>query len=157
MRGKKQAKKRQLTKDKKYNSILIAEFINKVLLDGKKQKSTKIVYDALDIVEEKTKKPALEVFEDAIKKASPELEVRSKRIGGATYQVPVEVSQSRKIDLVLRWLIGATRGKPGKPMSEYLAKEIIAMKKGEGVVITKKENVHKMAEANKAFAHFARF
>lgn len=157
MRGKKQAKKRQIEKDKKYDSLLIAEFINKVLQDGKKQKSTKIVYDALDIVEKKTKKPALEAFEEAIRKASPELEVKSKRIGGATYQVPVEVAPERKIDLVLRWLIGATRSKQGKPMSQYLANEIIAMKKGEGAVIAKKDNVHKMAEANKAFAHFARF
>ncbi len=157
MRGKKQAKKRQIDKDKKYSSVLVAEFINKVLVDGKKAKSIKIVYDALAIVETKTKKPALEAFEEAIRKASPEVEVRSKRIGGATYQVPVEVSPERKIDLVLRWLINTTRTKQGKSMGEYLADEIIAMKKGEGAVIIKKDNVHKMAEANKAFAHFARF
>lgn len=157
MRGKKQAKKRVIAKDKKYNSILVAEFINKILMGGKKEKATKIVYNALEIVETKSKKPALEVFEDAMRKASPEVEVKSKRIGSATYQVPVEVATNRKVDLVLRWLIGATRTRQGKKMEVYLADEILAMYKGEGAVITKKDNVHKMAEANKAFAHFARF
>lgn len=157
MRGKKQAKKRIIENDKRYNSALVAELINKILIGGKKAKSQKIVYNTLEIIEEKTKKPALEVFEEALRKASPEVEVRSKRIGGATYQVPVEVSTNRKIDLVLRWLIQSTRGRQGKNMANYLSDEILAMYKGEGAVIKKKENVHKMAEANKAFAHFARF
>jgi small subunit ribosomal protein S7 len=157
MRGKKQAKKRPPYLDTKYNSTLIGELINKVLMDGKKEKAQKIVYSALEIIEVKSKKPALEVFEMAIRKASPEIEVKSKRIGGATYQVPVEVSPGRKIDLVLRWLIGTARSKQGKKMDNYLAEEIISMYSGEGSVIKKRDDVHKMAEANKAFAHFARF
>lgn len=157
MRGKKHAKKRVISKDSRYSSSLVAEFINKILVEGKKEKAQKIVYNTLKIIQDKTKKVPIETLESAIKKASPEVEVRSKRIGGATYQVPVEVSPHRKIDLVLRWLIQSTRSRQGKKMSEYLANEIISMTKGEGAVIRKKENVHKMVEANKAFAHFARF
>ena len=156
MRGKKQAKKRHIEPDKKYNSTLITEFINKLLLHGKKEKAKKIAYKSLEIAEAKLKQPATECFENAIKRAAPEVEVKSKRIGGATYQVPTEVAGNRKTDLVLRWLIDIARTKKGKPMYEYLADEIIAMNRGEGAVISKRDNVHKMAEANKAFAHFAR-
>lgn len=156
MRGKSFTKKRKLVPDEKYDSLLIAEFINKVMLDGKKSTATRIVYKCLSEVETKTKKKALESFDIALKNGAPLLEVRSKRIGGATYQVPVEVSSNRKVDLVLRWLIESARSKQGQSMEKYLADEILAMYKGEGTVIKKRNDVHKMAEANKAFAHFAR-
>lgn len=156
MRGKSFAKKRKLVPDKKYSSELISEFINKVMLDGRKETATRIVYDCLAEVEDKTKKKALDAFEIALKNGAPLLEVRSKRIGGATYQVPVEVTQGRKVDLVFRWLIESARSKQGQSMQKYLAEEILAMYKGEGAVIKKRNDVHKMAEANKAFAHFAR-
>lgn len=157
MRGKKQAKKRKINPDRKFKSLLIAELINKVLMQGKKEIAQKIVYQALEQVSEKTKKGAMEIFEKAVKNASPLLEVRSKRIGGATYQVPMEVSDSRKIDLVYRWLITTARKKKGKPITDSLTEEILSMYKNEGAVMKKREDLHKMAEANKAFAHFARF
>lgn len=157
MRGKSNYKKQIIEPDAKYNSMIIAELINKIQISGKKENAKKIVYNSLEIVKKNTKKEELEVFEQAIKIASPEVEVRSKRVGGANYQVPVEVSSSRKIDLVLRWLINAARTKKGKPMDKKLANEILQMYKNEGAVIKKRDDVHRMAEANKAFAHFARF
>ena len=157
MRGKSKIKKRVIAPDKKYNSLLIAELINKLTLKGYKTKSEKIVYKSFDIVEKNLKKPPFEVFDQAVKIASPQIEVRSKRIGGANYQVPVEVLPHRKVDLVIRWLLAAARTRHGKPMEEKLADEIILMSKGEGAVIKKRDDVHRMAEANKAFAHFARF
>jgi small subunit ribosomal protein S7 len=157
MRGKAQAKKREIAPDEKYNSTLVSEFINKILINGYKDKAKNIVYGSLEIVEKNTKKPALEALETAIKFASPQVEVKSKRIGGANYQVPMEVPPHRKIDLVFRWLIGAARTRHGQSMEKKLAEEITAMYKGEGAVIKKRDDVHRMAEANKAFAHFARF
>jgi len=157
MRGKSKYKKRELVPDEKFKSQLVTEFINKVLRYGKKETASKIVYNSLEIASQKIKKPPMEVFEAAMRNASPEVEVRSKRIGGATYQVPVEVASYRKIDLVLRWLINSCRIRHGKKMENLLADEIISMYNNEGNIIKKRNDVHRMAEANKAFAHFARF
>lgn len=157
MRGKSKYKKQNIKPDQKFNSILVTELVNKIQISGKKENALNIVYKAFEIIEKNTKKKPLEVFEHSIKIASPEVEVKSKRIGGANYQIPVEVSSTRKIDLVLRWLINAARTKKGKSMDQKLANEILYMYKGEGAVIKKRDDVHKMAEANKAFAHFARF
>ena len=157
MRGRKYIKKREIKPDKKYNSVLIEKLINKLLIGGKKEVSRNIVYKSFDIVKEKTKKDPLVVFETAIKNASPLLEVRSKRIGGATYQVPMEVKEDRKVTLAMRWIIGAARAKQGKNMEIFLANEIIDSYNKTGSAMAKRENMHKMAEANKAFAHYARF
>jgi len=140
----------------KYNSDALAKFINHVMLDGKKVTATTVVYDALDAIAEqmKTENP-MEVFDTALKNAAPAVEVRSRRVGGANYQVPREVRLERKNFLSMKWIIDAARAKKGQPMHLKLAAEIIAASKNEGEAVKKKENTHKMAEANKAFAHFA--
>jgi len=139
-----------------YNSQKLGKFINNVMWDGKKETSRKIVYTAFDIVKEKTGNPnPLEVFDTAIKNAGPLVEVRSRRIGGANYQVPREVRPDRRTSLAMRWIITAARGKKGAPMAEKLAEEIILASKNEGIAIKKRDDTHKMAESNKAFAHFA--
>ena len=142
--------------DSVYNSVDLARFINYIMLDGKKETARKIVYGAMDIIKEKvTDKEVLEVFEAAIKNAGPVTEVRSRRVGGANYQVPVEVRPSRQKSLAMRWIINGARSKKGKDMKFFLADELILAANNEGEAVRKKENVHKMAEANKAFAHFA--
>ncbi|MCX6755768.1 MAG: 30S ribosomal protein S7 [Candidatus Nomurabacteria bacterium] len=139
-----------------YNSQKLGKFINNVMWDGKKETSRKIVYGAFDIIKEKTGNPnPLEVFDTAIKNAGPLVEVRSRRIGGANYQVPREVRPDRRTSLAMRWIIDAARGKKGAPMAEKLAEEIILASKNEGIAIKKRDDTHKMAESNKAFAHFA--
>lgn len=150
-------KKRQLVPDSRYNSILISKLINYTMINGNKETAKKLVYQTLDKIEKQTKTNGLEVLQTAIKKAAPLMEVKSKRIGGATYQVPIEVSDDRKITLALRWLIQAAREKQGKSFDEFLKEEILNVVKETGSVITKRDNMHKMAQANKAFAHFARF
>lgn len=157
MRGRANYKKRIISPDQKYQSIALSKFINKVLLRGQKETATNIVYDAFDIISNQLKKEPLQVFEAAINNASPLLEVRSKRVGGATYQVPMEIKPDRKFTLASRWIINAARGRKGKNMANLLAEEIINAYNKTGVAMTKRENMHKMAEANKAFAHFARF
>jgi small subunit ribosomal protein S7 len=122
---------------------------------GKKNAARKIVYGAFDLIKEKTKTEPLEVFEAAIQNVAPNMEIRSRRVGGANYQVPHEVRPERKLSLAFRWLIEAAKSKKGKPMSEKLSEEILAAKNNEGDAVRKRENVHKMAEANRAFAHFA--
>lgn len=154
MPRRKRAVDRDIAPDPKYNSVLVAKFINRLMERGKKSVSQKILYTALNIAEEKTKKNGLEVFEKAIKNVQPVLEVRSRRIGGATYQVPVEVSPSRRLTLAIRWLITYSSARSEKTMAEKLASEFIAASNNEGACIKKKEDTHKMAEANKAFAHF---
>lgn len=139
-----------------YNSPKLEKFINYVMWSGKKETSRKIVYQALEIIKEKTENPnPLEIFDLAIKNAGPLTEVRSKRIGGANYQVPREVRPERRLALAMRWIRDAARSKKGQAMHIKLADELIAASKNEGVAIKKKEDTHKMAEANKAFAHFA--
>ncbi len=156
MRGK-LSKKRKLNQDPKYHSVTVEKFINKVMLRGQKETARNAVYRALDILKEKTKKEPLEVFEGAIKNASPLLEVRSRRIGGATYQVPMEVSTSRRETLAMRWIIGISRKRHGASFDKILSEEILAAFNETGLAIKQRENMHKMAEANKAFAHYARF
>ena len=145
------------TPDVEYKSEAIARFINTVMLDGKKDTARKVVYDALNKIKkaggEEGANP-LEVFETAIRNVSPLMEVRSRRVGGANYQVPREVPQQRRVSLAYRWLINAARAKKGKPMAEKLANEIMMAAKNEGEAIKKKDDMHRMAEANKAFAHF---
>lgn len=154
MRGKR-AEEREIKPDPKYNSVKLAKFINHVMRKGKKSKAQKIVYSALDIVAQKTKRDPLVVFEEALENVGPVLEVKPRRIGGATYQIPVEVRPKRRLSLAMRWIINAAREKKGRPMFQKLADEIIQASKGEGAAIKKKQDIHKMAEANRAFAHFA--
>lgn len=154
MRRKKKAKIIILP-DSVYNNLVLAKFINQVMRKGKKELARKIVYRALDIVKEKTKKEPLEVFEQALKNVTPFLEVRPKRIGGATYQVPRQVPAERALTLAIRWLIYVAKSKKGKPMREKLAEELINAANNTGAAVKKKEDTHRMAEANRAFAHFA--
>jgi small subunit ribosomal protein S7 len=142
--------------DIKFQSEAVSRFINTVMWDGKKDTARKIVYDAMDIIQKGEGNPdPLEMFETAIRNVSPLMEVRSRRVGGANYQVPREVPQQRRVSLAYRWLINAARNKKGKPMAEKLAAEILMAAKNEGEAIKKKDDMHRMADANKAFAHFA--
>ena len=149
-------KKHKISPDGVYNDVMVSQFINKVMKDGKKTIAQKIVYSAFDIIKEKTKKDPVEVFKAAIDNASPLLEVKPKRIGGATYQVPMEVRGERKLALATKWILDGARAKKGKPMAEKLAQELVDCTNNQGNAIKKKADTHRMAEANKAFAHFAR-
>lgn len=155
MRGR-QASRRELAPDPKFGDIYIAKFINYIMEDGKKPIARKIVYDALAIAEEKAKKPGKDIFELAVKNVMPSLEVKSKRVGGANYQVPMPVRGERRYVLSYRWIITAARAKKGRSMAYKLADELVAASNNEGDAIKKKTDVQKMAEANRAFAHFAR-
>ena len=146
----------QLKPDAVYNSKLVSKFINCLMWDGKKNTAQKVFYDAMDIISKKVKDAEpLEVFEKAVGNVKPMLEVRSKRVGGASYQVPMQVSSKRQQSLAFRWIIAAARAKKGKPMCVRLASELMDASKKEGSAMTTRDNVHRMAEANKAFAHFA--
>ena len=146
----------QLKPDPVYKSKLVSKFINCLMLDGKKNTAQKVFYDAMDVISKKISDTApLEVFETAINNVKPLLEVRSKRVGGASYQVPMQVKSKRQLSLGFRWILAACRGKKGKPMSHRLASELMDAYRKEGNAMTTRENVHRMAEANKAFAHFA--
>jgi len=153
--GRKKKIKKNIQPDPIYNDLTVAKFINQVMRRGKKTIARKIVYGAFNIIKEKTKKEPLEVFEQALRNASPLLEVKPKRIGGATYQVPREVKRERRLTLAMRWLIKATKARKGKPTREKLAEELIEASENRGAAIKKKEDTHRMAEANRAFAHFA--
>jgi len=145
-----------LQPDAKYNNKLVSKFINCLMRKGKKSASEKILYAALGVIGKKiTDVEPLEVFENAVNNVKPLVEIRSKRVGGATYQVPVEVPKQRQLALAIRWIILAAKGKKGRPMFQRLADELVDAYKKQGVAITQRENTHKMAEANKAFAHFA--
>jgi small subunit ribosomal protein S7 len=146
----------QLKPDPVYNSKTVSKFVNCMMVEGRKSVSQKIFYDMMKVICEKVKdKGAVEIFEAAINNVKPLFEVRSKRVGGASYQVPMQVKAHRQQSLAIRWIVEAARGKKGKPMSERLAGEIIDAYNQQGGAMTTRENVHKMAEANKAFAHFA--
>jgi small subunit ribosomal protein S7 len=149
-------KKHKVAPDSVYNDVAVGQFINKVMKDGKKTTAQKIVYGAFEIMKEQTKKEPIEIFRLAIENASPLLEVKPKRIGGATYQVPMEVRGERKLALATKWILDGARAKKGKPMAEKLAQELIEAANNQGNAIKKKADTHRMAEANKAFAHFAR-
>ena len=146
----------RLGPDPRYKSKLVSKFINCIMQDGKKIAASGIVYDAMDIVAKKiTDVPTLEVFEKAVQNVKPLIEVRSKRVGGANYQVPMQVNSKRQLSLAIRWMREAIRSGKGGPTARRLADEIMAAYKGEGAAMTTRDNVHRMAEANKAFAHFA--
>lgn len=151
----KKIKKKIAAPDPVYSSIIVGKFINCVMKCGKKTIARKNVYGAFDIIKQKTQKDPLEVFETAIRNASPQLEVKPKRIGGATYQVPREVKGDRKLTLAIRWMLLASRSKKGQPFKEKLAEEIINAANNTGFAVRKKDDTHRMAEANRAFAHFA--
>lgn len=155
MRGKK-APRRKANNDPKYGNPVVGKLVNYVMKCGKKQTAQTIVYKAFDIIEAKTQKPAIEIFDEAMKNASPLLEVKAKRVGGANYQVPMQVRAERRLQLGFRWLLAAARAKKGKPMAEKLASEIMLAANNEGDAVKKKLDVQRMAESNRAFAHFAR-
>ncbi len=156
MRGR-QAQKRKLTPDPKYASILVSKFINYVMREGKRTVAQKVVYQSFEIIEQKLKKSPLDVFDEAVKNVMPLLEVRGRRIGGANYQIPYPVRGDRKYALAFRWILNAVRTKKGRPTAQKLADELIGAANKEGDAMKKRNDVHKMAEANRAFAHFARF
>ena len=154
MSRKNRAPKRIFYPDAKYRSAILSKFINFIMYDGKKSTAEKIIYTTLDQIQEKTKQDPIKVFNDAINNVRPNLEVRSRRVGGATYQVPVEVKSKRSQALALRWLIDASRKRKDKNMSDKIFNEIYDAYQNRGSAIKKKEDTHKMAESNKAFAHF---
>ena len=154
MSRKKQAPKRIFYPDTKYSSLTLAKFINFVMYDGKKTTSEKIIYDALEKIKNKTKNDPIKIFDEAIANIRPNLEVRSRRVGGATYQVPQEVKTKRSQTLALRWLLEATRKRKNKSMSDKLFNELMDASQKKGAAIKKREDTHKMAESNKAFAHY---
>ena len=147
--------RREILPDPVFNDMVVTKFVNNLMVSGKKSIAEKIFYSSLEIIESKTKKDeGLPVFKKALENVSPTLEVKSKRIGGATYQVPVEISRNRKTALAMRWIIQFSKSRKGETMADRLAAELIAASNNEGPSIKKKEDTHKMAEANKAFAHF---
>lgn len=146
--------KRPVTPDARYNSVHVTMFINRMMYGGKKSTATRVMYDAFDMVAERAKKDPLEVFESALRNAQPTVEVKPRRVGGSTYQVPVEVRQQRGITLAMRWLIANARKRGGRNMASKLAAELMDAASGQGASVKKKDEVHKMAEANRAFAHF---
>ncbi|MBU1177229.1 MAG: 30S ribosomal protein S7 [Patescibacteria group bacterium] len=152
----KRSVKRIINPDPKYDNVLVAKFINHLMKGGKKSVAQNILYKSFDIIKKTIKdKEPLDIFDEAIKNTSPFVEVKSRRIGGAHYQVPREVKGERKVTLAMRWIINASRGKKGKSMSQRLAEELLEAYKNEGIAIRKKQDMHRIAEANKAFAHFS--
>ncbi len=151
---KRRAEKRDVLPDPLYNSKVVTKLVNSIMLDGKKGTAQKIIYEAFDMIKEKTGKDAMEVYTAAMENIKPVLEVKSRRVGGSNYQVPIEVSEDRKQTLALRWLTKYARLRNGKGMAENLANELIDASNGTGGSVKKREDVHKMAEANKAFAHY---
>jgi small subunit ribosomal protein S7 len=148
------AERRQVLPDPRFNNVVLAKFINNVMERGKKSIAAAIVYDAFAIIEDKTKRPGIEVFEEAMKNATPQIEVKPRRVGGATYQIPIEPSPERKQALAMRWLIENSRKRSGRDMAARLAGELMDTARNEGNTIKKRDDTHKMAEANQAFAHF---
>lgn len=146
--------RRRPTPDAKYNSILVQVMINKVMRDGKKSTAERIVYDAMDLIAQRTKEEPRQVFEQALRNAMPVLEVRPRRVGGATYQIPLEVRPARQTSLAMRWVLGAARGRSGRPMADRLATELVDAYREQGTAIKKRDDTHRMAEANKAFVHY---
>ena len=154
MSRRRRAEKREILPDPKFKDLVVSKFMNNLMLDGKKSVSEKIVYGAVDEIENKMKRPPLEVFHEALDNIKPSVEVRSRRVGGATYQVPVEVRPQRREALAIRWLIKASRDRNEKTMKDRLASELIDAVNTRGSAVKKKEDTHKMAEANKAFSHY---
>ena len=154
MSRRRRAEKRKITPDPKYKHVVLSQFINKVMLNGKKTVAQRIVYDALDKAEQEAHRPGLELFEQAVRNATPILEVKSRRVGGATYQVPTEVRPERRLALSLRWILSAARARSGRPMAEGLAQELLEASRAQGAAVRRKEELHRTAEANRAFAHY---
>ena len=154
MARRRRAVKKKITPDPKYRNTELAQFINRVMLSGKKTVAQRIVYNALDRVEQEIRRPALEVFEQAIKNSTPMVEVRSRRVGGATYQVPTDVRPERRLALAMRWIITSARARGGRPMAERLAQELSEASRGQGNAVKRREDLYRMAEANRAFAHY---
>jgi small subunit ribosomal protein S7 len=150
----KSAVKRTILADARYDSQTVSKFINVLMIQGKKATAERIFYDAMDLVEARTNQPGVNIFKQALANLKPAVEVKSRRVGGATYQVPVEVRPDRRTALAMRWLIGYSRDRNEKSMAEKLAAEVILASKGEGNAVKKKEDTHRMADANKAFAHY---
>ncbi len=148
------ATKRKITPDAKYGNQLISMFVNKLMREGRKSLAERIMYSALDEIEEKEKRDPVEVFEQAVQNATPVVEVKPRRVGGATYQVPVDIRAERRMALALRWLLQSARARRGRTMSERLAAELIEAATNQGVTIKRKADMHRMAEANRAFAHY---
>ena len=148
------ATKREIVPDARYHSVIVARLINKVMMCGKKRTAERIVYEALQLLEKQVSKDPVTALEQAIRNATPLLEVKPRRVGGATYQVPVEVPPDRGLFIAIRWLLKSTRDRKGKPMTERLAAELTDAWQGQGTTIKKREDTHKMAEANRAFAHY---
>lgn len=146
--------KRDVEPDLRYSSVNVSMFVNRLMHSGKKSVATRLIYDALASVEEKTGRPAIETFDQALKNVSPQVEVKPRRVGGATYQVPVPVESSRQVSLAMRWLLAAARNRSGRSMAEKLASEFMDAAKNQGAAIKKKDDTHRMAEANRAFSHF---
>jgi len=148
------ALKKKTLPDAKYHSENLARFISKIMTRGKKSKAEGIIYEAMELIEKELKKNPLDVFEQAVKNATPVLEVKPRRVGGATYQVPIDIRGDRRLSLAMRWLVQSARARKGKPMAERLAAELIDASRGQGATIKKREDTHRMAEANKAFVHY---
>lgn len=146
--------KREVLPDSKYNNVNLTMFVNRMMYGGKKSTAFKIMYDALDMIAERSKQDPVEVFETALRNVQPAVEVKPRRVGGSTYQVPIEVKPSRAVALAMRWLIQNTRKRGGKSMASKLANELLDAYNGQGASIKRKDEVHRMAEANRAFAHF---
>ncbi len=155
MRGK-AAPKRNINPDPKYSNVTVAKFINTIMRKGKKSVAQKVVYGCFDIVQKKTNREPVEVFEQAVRNVAPQVEVKGRRVGGANYQVPMEVRGSRRLALALRWIIEAAKTQKGLPMSKKLATELMDAAQNQGIAIKRKEEVYRMAKSNRAFAHFAR-
>ncbi len=154
MARRRRAEKRVILQDPRYGSVELSQFINKVMLNGKKTVAQRIVYGALEKMEQDARRPGLDVFAQAVQNASPVLQVKPRRVGGATYQVPTEVRAERRIALSMRWIIAAARATTGRPMADRLANELLEASRGQGTAVKRKEDLHRMAEANRAFAHY---
>lgn len=150
----KRAEVREIIPDPRYNNKTVAKFINNVMERGKKSLAASVVYEAFDSIEERAQRPAIDVFEDALKNSTPLVEVKPRRVGGATYQIPVEISATRRQALAMRWLIDSARKRSGRDMAARLAGELLDASRNEGATVKRREDTHRMAEANQAFAHF---
>jgi small subunit ribosomal protein S7 len=146
--------KREVVPDPRYNNVIVSHFVNKVMQRGKKSTAQRLFYGAMDLIEERTKKPGIQLFEQALRNATPMIEVKPRRVGGSTYQVPIEIRPERRNALAIRWLIQSARNRPGKSFADKLASELMDAASNQGATIRRREETHRMAEANKPFAHY---
>jgi small subunit ribosomal protein S7 len=146
--------KREVEPDLRHDSVRVTMFVNRMMRDGKKSVAQRVIYDSFDLIEERAKRPAIDVFQDAINNVMPQIEVKPRRVGGSTYQVPVPVDSHRQVSLAMRWILAASRGRSGRSMSEKLAGELMDAANNQGTAVKRRDDTHRMAEANRAFAHF---